>query len=136
MDHATVTHSTETIHNPADARHFMRVKPVKGRVRARVGDVVIADSTSAQRVMEVGRKVYDPVFYFPPADVLASLAGRTGTTHCPLKGDAIYFDIVELGDKGEKIAWCYDRPLEFSDVISGLIAFYADRVSFEEMPLS
>jgi uncharacterized protein (DUF427 family) len=58
---AQVTLSRDTIHNPDDPRHYMRIKPVKGRVRILLGGRVLADSTDALRLLEAGHDVYDPV---------------------------------------------------------------------------
>lgn len=117
-----------TIHNPRNTAHFARIKPVGGRVRILKRGAVLADSVTASRVMENGRDLYDPVLYIPQADVQAALSAVAGkSTHCPLKGDASYFSL-----DGEEIAWTYDRPLEGSAVLEGLVAFYADKVVIEE----
>ncbi|MEL6977333.1 MAG: DUF427 domain-containing protein [Pseudomonadota bacterium] len=129
MAHPTITKATETIHNPNEPRHFMRAKPVPRLVRITRGDVVLAESRNALRVTEVAGDILDPVFYLPPADVRAALDAVPGkTTHCPLKGDASY-----LALDGETIAWRYDRPLDFADVIAGHIAFYGDEVAITEI---
>lgn len=127
-----VTMSIETIHNPAEPRHFMRVKPVKGRARVLLGDKVLAESGRALRVLEVGRDVYDPVIYFPPRDVTVSLRERDKQTHCPLKGDCRYFDADMHG--AEEIAWSYRNTLDFAEILKDLIAFDAGRVIIEESP--
>ena len=131
-DRSEITMSTETIHNPAEPRHFMRVKSVKGRARIRLGDTVLAESGRALRVLEVGRDVYDPVIYFPPGDVTAELRERDKQTHCPLKGDCRYFDADIPG--AEEIAWSYRDTLDFAVILKDLIAFDAGRVTIEESP--
>lgn len=118
-----------TIRNPGNSAHFARIKPAGRRVRVLKHGAVLADSGDASRVIENGRDLYDPVLYIPEGDVAANLVPVPGkSTHCPLKGDASYFT---LG--GDEIAWTYDRPLEGSAVLSGLIAFYADKVVVEEI---
>jgi uncharacterized protein (DUF427 family) len=130
MAHPEITRATETIHNPADARHFMRVKPVPRTVRVRRGGEVIAESRAAMRVTEVAKDVLDPVFYLPPGDISAELKPVEGRqTHCPLKGDASYFSLAD----GKPIAWSYAAAFDFADVITGLIAFYPDEVAVEEI---
>ena len=69
-----VTLSTETIHNPDEPRHFMRVKTVKGPVRILFDGRVLAQSDQALRVLEAGKDLYDPTIYVPPSDVRASLS--------------------------------------------------------------
>jgi uncharacterized protein (DUF427 family) len=117
-----------TIHNPDNEAHFMRIKPVAATVRVRRGDKLLAESDSALRVLETGRDVYDPVIYFPEADVIGPLQPVADkSTHCPLKGDASYFAFA-----GEEIAWIYDRPLDIAGQLRGHIAFYPGKVTIEE----
>lgn len=130
MQKDQVTLATETIHRVDEPRHFMRLKPVPRRIRILKEGQVLADTEAALRLTEVGRDVYDPVFYIPKADVQVDLISITGkSTHCPLKGDASYF--AHKGD--EPIAWTYDRPLATTAVLKGLIAFYPDQVVVEEI---
>lgn len=118
-----------TIHNPDNDAHFMRVKPVKATVRVRRDGVLLAETRAALRVLETGRDVYDPVIYIPATDLTAELQTVEGkSTHCPLKGDASYLTL-----DGAEIAWIYDRPLPFADLIAGHVAFYREKVAIEEI---
>lgn len=125
------------IHNPAEPRHFMRVKQIARRVRISRKGTILAESTSALRLLEAGRDLYDPAIYIPRDDVTASLRQTEQTTHCPLKGDAVYFDLLNadgtlaLND----IAWSYATPLPHAEILAGFISFYPDKVSIEESPL-
>jgi len=130
MQRDQVTLATQTIHREDEPRHFMRLKPVPRRIRVLKDSQVLADTEAALRLTEVGRDIYDPVFYIPEADMQVDLVPIIGkSTHCPLKGDASYF--VYTGD--EPIAWTYDRPLAATDILKGLIAFYPDQVVVEEI---
>ena len=118
-----------TIHRPDAVRHFMRFKPVHATVTVRRGDRVLARSDAAMRLTEIGHDIYDPVFYIPAGDVVADLAPVPDrSTHCPLKGDASYFTDID----GTTIAWTYDRPLAFSAMLEGHVAFYPNLVTVEE----
>ncbi|TCD14500.1 DUF427 domain-containing protein [Oricola cellulosilytica] len=118
----------KTIHNPDNEAHFMRIKPIAGTVRVTRGGRLLAESGDALRVMETGRDVYDPVIYFPRADVSGQLVPvEAKSTHCPLKGDASYFSL-----EGEEIAWSYDRPLEVARELGGYVAFYSSKVVIAE----
>ena len=129
MSHPNITRATETIHNPDDPRHFMRVKPIPGTVRIFCGGRVLAESNAALRVTEVAGDVLDPMIYFPSEDVRAALEAVEGkTTHCPLKGDASYFAL----EGAQPIAWSYGAPFGFANQIAGYIAFYPDEVIVEE----
>ncbi|MEZ5660033.1 MAG: DUF427 domain-containing protein [Burkholderiaceae bacterium] len=130
MSIADLTLVRDGIHNPAEPRHYMRLKPVAGHVRIRRGDELLAESDAAMRLLEVGRDLYDPVIYVPRADVIAPITQIEGkSTHCPLKGDCSYF---ALGANDVPIAWSYDRPLPFAEALKGLIAFYPDKTTVEE----
>ena len=89
------------------------------------------------RLLELGRDMYDPVVYVPRGDVRAKLGPNDTSTHCPLKGDAAYFDLLD--DSGAvvqaKIAWTYPQPFDFASQLIGLVAFYADQVTIEESPI-
>lgn len=137
MQPSDVTRVEGAAHNPKDLRHYMRIKPVARRVKVIRDGVVLAESTRAVRVLEVGRDLYDPVFYLPIEDVSARLGRIERSSHCPIKGDAAYFDL--LGDDGAvavgSIAWSYETPIEMAAELKGRIAFYAEHVAFEDMPL-
>jgi len=105
----------------------MAIKPVERRVRIYAGDLLLADTTDAVRVIEIGKTAYDPVLYVPAADVSASLEPLDRSTHCPIKGDASYFAL-----KGEEIAWSYENPIDFAEGLAGRRAFWAFKVRTEE----
>lgn len=117
------------IHNPNEPRHFMRVVPAPGRQLARLAGQVVADSTEAVVVKEVGIDIYDAVIYFPRGDVaMHRLRSIDKTTHCPLKGDTEYFDIVaEDGGEHAEAAWSYIEMVA-GDELRDLIAFDATKV--------
>ena len=129
LEPSDVTFVEGAIHNPADPRHFMTVTPVGVRQVAAIDGQVIADSTAALVCKEVGRGIYDPIVYFPRDDVGEGvLVPIDKTTHCPLKGDTEYFDIVVDGERISEAAWSYvelvtDNPLR------GLVAFDPTQVS-------
>ena len=124
----------QTIARPDAPKHYMVLRPVTRRIVVRRGDVVLADTTSAVRLMEHGRSLYDPVFYIPHQDVSDALKPIEGkTTRCPLKGDASYFALGGSPDGSDDvIAWTYSKPVDFADVLRGYLAFYADQVTVEE----
>ncbi len=108
-----VTLVTGAIARPEEPRHFMVIERSRGRVRATVGGKVVASSDRALVVKEVGRAICDPVVYFPPGDVRGELLTPVeGTTACPLKGTASYFDL-ELGPRIARGAWSYQRTHDF-----------------------
>jgi uncharacterized protein (DUF427 family) len=135
---AQVTLAHDTIHNPDEPRHFMRIKPVKTRVRVLLDGRVLAESQRALRVLEAGRDLYDPVLYFPASDVRAKLSPVDKRTFCPLKGHASYFDLVSDDGRVDvpEIAWSYRETFDFAAALKDLVAFDAARVAIEEHPVA
>ena len=111
-------------HNPDEPRHFMRIVPAHGRQQATVGGATVADSEAALVLKEVGRDIYDAVVYFPRTDVaMDALARIDKTTHCPLKGDTEYFDLVLDGERHPAAAWSYVGEMVAGDEIRDFVAF-------------
>lgn len=128
-----VTLVKDAIHNPRDARHFMRIALPDYPVTATLGKTELARSTRALKVKEVGYDVYDAVIYFPREDVAMDRLQRTEkTTHCPLKGDTEYFDA--LGDEAvvTDAAWSYNRTIDIAKELEDHIAFDARHVQIVE----
>jgi uncharacterized protein (DUF427 family) len=121
------------IHNPDDARHFMRIKQPGKKVTASLNGKEIASSNNALKVQEAGFDLYDPVYYFPKADVLTDALKGTGkSTHCPLKGDTEYFSIHVEGNQIENAAWHYNQPYDHSEKLRDHIAFDQSQVQVVE----
>ena len=138
MSHADLTLISNAIRNPAEPRHFMRIKPVERRIVVWVDGEMLAETTGAVRVLEVGKDLYDPVLYLPAEDVSPRLRrNEEASSHCPLKGDAVYFDLVDAdgGVRVPKIAWSYSKPFDFAAELAGRVAFYAKYVTIEDAPV-
>lgn len=125
-----ITLVENAIHNPGEPRHFMRVVPSGETRSASAGGTEIATSAAAVVVKEVGRDLYDHVTYFPRSDVdMDALVRIDKTTHCPLKGDTEYFDVVVDGARIAEAAWSYVDTIEVAAVLRGLVAFDATKVT-------
>ena len=123
----------DAIHNPAEPRHFMRIVRPGYTVSARIGETEIARSTQALKVKEVARDIYDPVLYFPRADVALHLLVRTEkSTHCPLKGDTAYFDAQIGTHRIADVGWSYERTIARAAALQDYIAFDSRRVQIIE----
>jgi uncharacterized protein (DUF427 family) len=116
----------DAIRNPNVPEHMMLVQSVSNRVRAYVGDDLIADTEDAVRVIEIGKSVYDPVIYFPVDDLKQNLNADSRVTHCPLKGDASYLIFND-----EEIAWKYET-FDFASCLTNRLAFWASKVRIVE----
>lgn len=126
-DHTLVENA---VHNPSEPRHFMRIVPAGKTRRALAGDQTIVSSDSAVVVKEVGRDIYDPVVYFPRVDVdMDALVRIDKSTHCPLKGDTEYFDIVVGDSTITEAAWSYVDMVEGAEALQHLIAFDSSKIN-------
>jgi uncharacterized protein (DUF427 family) len=58
------------------------------------------------------------------------------TTHCPLKGDAVYFSVDgwKPADGSDYLAWSYATTFDFARELQGLVAFNPAHVSVTESP--
>jgi uncharacterized protein (DUF427 family) len=96
--------------------------PCERRVRVEVGGRVIADSTSALRVLETS---HPPTIYVPPADIAAGVLtpGRGGSV-CEWKGRASYLDVCGR----PRAAWTYPSPVPAYAALTDHVAFYPGRM--------
>ncbi|MCZ0925858.1 DUF427 domain-containing protein [Halomonas janggokensis] len=95
----------------------IELHPVNQRVQVHVEGKLLADSTQALELREQG---YSPRHYIPREDVRMDLLTLSETTtHCPFKGNTVYFS---LGDK-QDIAWSYEKTIEGMEAIAGRVAF-------------
>lgn len=133
-----VTLATETIHNPEDARHFMRIKPIAGLVRILHGGRLLAESKRALRVLEAGKDIYDPTIYLPADDIKTPLIEMDKRSYCPIKGHASYFGLGSGDGSLEmpEIAWSYSDALDMASDLQDKIAFYPTKVTIEEHPVA
>lgn len=113
--------------------HPITITPAASRIVVRVGDTVIADTTSALNLKEAS---YPAVPYLPRADVDLSQLERTDhRTYCPFKGDASYYSVKPAGADGANAVWTYEAPHDAVSQIREHVAFYPNKVTIEELPL-
>jgi uncharacterized protein (DUF427 family) len=94
----------------AEARGRVRVEQGHKRVRAYLGGTPVADTVRPLLVWEIP---YYPVYYFPAADVRATLSPTGATEHSPSRGDAEILDVVADGRTASGAARRYpDSPIE------------------------
>jgi uncharacterized protein (DUF427 family) len=86
-------------------------------IRATLNDQVVAESDD---VVEV-----DGCVYFRRRDIRPGVLRTCPfTTHCGLKGDAHYFDVVVPGRRMRRGAFHYPDPLPAPVDVTGRIAFW------------
>jgi len=109
--------------------HPITIESTGGRVVARVGGHVVADTTRALTLRE---KNYPPVQYIPLDDVDQTLLVPSATrTYCPYKGDASYYSLALSEGQLVDAVWSYPEPYDSVSSIAGHVAFYTDRVDVE-----
>lgn len=120
-------------HREPGPDHPITVEPAPVRVVVRAVGQVLADSTEALALHEAD---YPVTYYVPRADVdLAALERTDHGTHCPYKGDAAYFSVPGLGERGVNAVWSYESPYPAVAPIRDHLAFYPDRMdAIEELP--
>jgi len=111
--------------------HPITISPAKGEVRVTVAGSIVAQSTRALLLEEIG---YPTVYYLPRNDADMSLLVRTTHyTYCPYKGDCTYYNIPIGGAKSEFAVWTYEKPYESVASIREHLAFYPSRVDAIEV---
>jgi uncharacterized protein (DUF427 family) len=114
--------------------HPITIEPASVRVRVRAGDHVVADTGDALVLREAA---YPAVFYIPREHADLALLTRTDhASYCPYKGDAAYFSLPADVPQAENAIWTYEAPYAAVAPIRDHLAFYADRVTIEELPLA
>ena len=96
------------------------------RVRVVAGDITIADSVRALRVLETS---HPPAIYVPAEDVRMDLLRPSPRrTACEYKGLASYWSLAAPVAAPGDVAWSYEDPLPGYETLRGCIAFYPGRV--------
>lgn len=105
-------------------RHRILFDHFPRRARARFNGETVLDTVAGRFLHESNIL---PVLYVPESDVRTDLLVQTDeSSHCPFKGDAIYWSIV-VGDRtAVNAAWGYPGTHEGAEWLGGYLAFYWD----------
>jgi uncharacterized protein (DUF427 family) len=109
-------------------KHRITTKPAGVRVQVKFNGEVIADTRDAIALEESmsGSTVAPVMYYIPRKDVkMERLARSSHETHCPFKGEASYYSLV---NGPENAVWTYEQPYDEMTAIKELLAFYPDKV--------
>ena len=118
-----------------EKRHYAVIDPYTSKLTVTFGETVIAETQQAMILKEVGRSVYDPVFYIPKEDIRVDLKREAETKgFCPIKGHAHRWHLPNQ-ETGAYFGWSYEDPLPKAHKIKGKIAFNKAFVSFLSEPL-
>ncbi len=108
--------------NDVKSNSRIDITPYQGRARVTWQGNIIAESTRAVVLTE---SRHNPVIYIPRADAKMVLFQRSAhTTHCPYKGDANYFSLVQGQSRAENAVWSYENPIPAAAGIKEHLAFY------------
>jgi uncharacterized protein (DUF427 family) len=112
--------------HPRDPFHRVDVRQTARPVRIEVDGEVVAETTRARLLFETGLPTR---FYIPREDIRLELQPDPRRTYCPYKGEAQYWTVEAGGQRHEQIAWSYEQPLPEMGAITGLLAFWDNRVN-------
>lgn len=103
-----------------------RVEAATRRLEVVAGDVLIAETRRALRVLETASP---PTFYLPPEDVrMEYLRPAAGSSYCEWKGEAVYWSVVIGSTVIDQAGWSYPEPSSLFKSIAGYLSFYPARV--------
>lgn len=98
-------------------------KPTQRRLKIVYRGFIIADTQNGIRTLETS---HPPSYYFPPDAISPFVLKPTRRrSFCEWKGEAIYFDVLVLGETLRDVAWSYPDPNPAFRSLRDHIAFYA-----------
>jgi uncharacterized protein (DUF427 family) len=107
----------------SDTKHYAEITEATDTYQVLLDNELLLESNNALELREHhDGKNYPVVVYFPSLGQL-SVTRTTQSSHCPIKGDASYWD---LGDV-ENAIWCYEDPLPRVAAIKGYFGFNQSR---------
>jgi len=103
-----------------------RAEPETREIVVRVGDVEVARTRRAQRVLETASP---PTIYIPLADIATAYLGRaSGSSSCEWKGAAQYWTVSVPPVELNAVGWSYPHPPPDLNGIRDHLSFYPGRI--------
>ena len=117
----------QIVSHPRDPFHRVDVRRSSRSVVVEHEGEVLAESSRSRRLFETSLPVRT---YFPPEDVRLDLLLPSDTeTACAYKGrTSSYWGVERADGRRVDVAWSYEHPLPDAVEITGLIAFFDERV--------
>lgn len=116
-------------------RHYAVIDPVNRKLSVQYQGKTVAVSENALILKEVGKSVYNPVYYFPKDSLQVDLEKIDGPSgYCPIKGQSTRWNLKEDG-VSSYFAWSYEEALPRSKKISGYLAFNSSLVTYVSEPI-
>ncbi|MGI8795136.1 MAG: DUF427 domain-containing protein [Acidimicrobiia bacterium] len=106
--------------------HTITITAAAQHVEVVVNGVKVAESDRPVLLDETGL----PTRYYLPRDDVRTdlLRPTTSETVCPFKGQASYWSVEADGEVHDDIVWSYETPIPDAEGITGLMAFYNEKV--------
>jgi len=111
--------------HPRDPFHRVDVRRTARPVRIEIAGEVVAETTRGRLLFETSLPVR---FYVPREDVRVELHPSTRRSYCPYKGHASWWSPEVAGRPRQDVGWSYEQPLPDAVAITGLVAFWDERV--------
>ena len=111
--------------------HTITITQADQHVVVTLGGEKLAESDRPVLLDETGLPTR---YYLPREDVRTELLRPTDTaTHCPYKGDASYYDVIDPHtlQAVDDAVWQYRTPYPSVDEITEYVAFYPEKVQIE-----
>jgi uncharacterized protein (DUF427 family) len=118
----------EILFHPRDPYHRIDILPTSRHVRVLRDGALLGESQRATVLFETG---LPPRWYLPAEDIVAELQPSESHTGCPYKGTASYFSVIVGGRPIKDLIWTYPEPRPEATAITGLLAFYDERIDLE-----
>ena len=107
---------------------YKRVDAIRSsrRVEVIVGGATVADTRRAVFLFETGLPTR---YYIPRDDVRPDILGPSARhSQCPYKGIAAYHSVTIGGERYGDLVWYYPNPIEECRKITGLLAFFQEKL--------
>jgi uncharacterized protein (DUF427 family) len=112
--------------HPRDPYKRIDILTSSRHVEVKLKDVTVADSRQPRILFET---TLPPRYYLPLTDVRMDLLRPSEkTSHCAYKGMANYWSVEIDGELHEDVVWIYRTPLPEAQKVTGLAAFFNERV--------
>lgn len=119
----------------AEKRHYALIERYNRKMTVTHKGQVVAETDKALILKEVGKSLYNPVFYIPQEDIKVELEmDPVSRGACPIKGASNRWHLKE-NPTSAYFGWSYEDPLPKSKKLKGHMAFNAAYVTFISAPL-
>jgi uncharacterized protein (DUF427 family) len=116
----------EVFTHPRDPYKRVDILRSSRHVRIEVDGVTVAESGNPTLLFETGLPVR---YYLPKTHVRMDLLVESDKeSHCPYKGQAEWWSVRAGDTVHPDLAWSYRTPLPESQKVTGLVAFYDEKV--------